>query len=305
MRVVDRRHVEYFLAVADAGGFTRAADQLRIAQPTLSQAIAALEREVGTALFHRVGRTVRLTSAGDALIEPARRVLRDFAVAEQSVAQVRGLAAGHLDIAAIPTLSHELSQLLGAYREAHPAVAVRCPELDAGRSVEAAVRSGECEVGLTELPLADSALVQIELGQQPFHLALPPGAVSPATFPLSRFDELEFIATPTGTSSRTRLEEALDHTKSGRRVIGVETGHREALIALVLAGAGAAFLPQSMAAQARELGATVVPTSPVIRRRYGLVHRAAPLSPAAQAFLRSAQDRHVATRRPARPNSRN
>ena len=124
---MDRRQVEYFLAVAGAGGFTRASLELRIAQPTLSQAIAALERELSTPVFHRLGRTVRLTSAGEALLEPARQVLRDFAVAQESVAEIRGLSAGRLDIAAIPTLAHELSQLVGAYRKAHPAIMLSCP----------------------------------------------------------------------------------------------------------------------------------------------------------------------------------
>ena len=147
------------------------------------------------------------------------------------------------------------------------------------------MRAGLCEVGLTELPTSEVGLVERRMGEQPFHLALPPGTKGRAAFPLARFGELEFVATPIGTSSRARLDEALSHSKTGRGVIGVETGHRDALVALVLAGAGAAFLPEPMAAQARQLGATVVPTHPVIRRRFGLIHRAAPLSPAALAFV--------------------
>lgn len=286
---MDRRQIEYFLAVADVGGFTRASVELRIAQPTLSQAIAALERELSTPLFHRLGRTVRLTSAGEALLEPARQVLRDFAVARESVAEVRGLAAGRLDIAAIPTLTHELSCLLGAYRKMHPAIALCCPELEAGGSVETTVSSGACEVGLTELPTTAVGLVEHEMGQQPFHLALPPGTKGRSAFPLTRFGELEFVATPVGTSSRARLDEAFSHSNDGRHMIAVETGHRDALIALVLAGAGAALLPEPMAAQARQLGATVVPTVPVIRRPFGLIHRTAPLSPAALAFVAGAR----------------
>jgi LysR family transcriptional regulator, carnitine catabolism transcriptional activator len=70
---VDRRQLEYFLAVAAHGSFTGAAAALRIAQPSLSHAINAVEREVGAQLFHRVSHGVTLTAAGEALLRPAHR----------------------------------------------------------------------------------------------------------------------------------------------------------------------------------------------------------------------------------------
>jgi DNA-binding transcriptional LysR family regulator len=165
-------------------------------------------------------------------------------------------------------------------------VSICCPELEAGKSVEAAVASGSCEVGLAELPVATKGLVAVELGQQPFHLVLAPGTAAPSRFPLAKLNQLDLVATPPGTSSRARLDEALEHANGEPpQPIKVETGHRDALIALVLAGAGAAFLPEPMAEQAAQLGATVVATTPVIRRRFGVIHRAAPLSPAARAVL--------------------
>ena len=283
---MDRRQLQLFVAVVDHDGFSRAADELGIAQPTLSQAIAALERTTGLQLFHRLGRGVRLTAAGEALLGPARQVLRDFTVAEDSVARVHGLTSGHLDIAAIPTLVQPLAELVGAFSRRYPGVVVRAPEIEAGSSAEEAVTAGTCELGLTELPPVSEQLLAVELGRQPFHLVLPPGTQAPARFPLARLGRLDFVATPAGTSSRARLDEALAHADpTATPMIRVETGHRDALIALVLAGAGAAFLPEPMADHAQRLGATVVPTTPVVSRRYGLVHRAAPLSPAAEAFV--------------------
>ena len=76
---MDARQLRFFLAVIDYEGFSKAAEQLYIAQPSLSQAIAGLERELGVALFHRVGRGVKPTDAGLNLIGPARQVLRDLA----------------------------------------------------------------------------------------------------------------------------------------------------------------------------------------------------------------------------------
>jgi len=271
--------------VVDHGGFSRAADELGVAQPSLSQSIAALEKKIGVELFHRLGRGVRLTAAGEALLEPARQILRDFTVAEDSVARVGALAGGTLDVAAIPTLVQPLAELVGEFRREHPEVVVRAPEVSAVDGVESAVVAGVCELGLTELPCSAEHLRSIELGRQPFQLVLPPSSEVVDPFPLRRFDRLRFAATPTGTSSRSRLDEALAHTRAGVADVCVETGHRDALIALVLAGAGAAFLPEPMAADARKLGATVASTTPVISRRYGIVHRPAPLSPAAQAFV--------------------
>ena len=140
---MERRQLRYFVSVVDNGGFGRAADALGVAQPTLSQAIATLERDTGVQLFHRLGRGVQLSSAGEALLGPARRILRDFSTAEDSVAQVRGLQAGSLDVAALPTLVHPLADMIGVFRVRHPQVVVRSPELDAGASVEAAVTSGD------------------------------------------------------------------------------------------------------------------------------------------------------------------
>jgi DNA-binding transcriptional LysR family regulator len=287
---VDRRQLRCFVAVVDHGGFSRAADELGVAQPSLSQSIAALEKKIGVELFHRLGRGVRLTAAGEALLEPVRQILRDFTVAEDSVARVGALAGGTLDVAAIPTLVQPLAELVGVFRRDHPEVVVRAPEVSAVDGVESAVAAGVCELGLTELPCSAEDLRSIELGRQPFQLVLPPSSEVVDPFPLRRFDRLRFVATPTGTSSRSRLDEALAHTRAGAADVCVETGHRDALIALVLAGAGAAFLPEPMAADARKLGAAVASTTPVISRRYGIVHRPAPLSPAAQAFVGLARE---------------
>src|SRR5437763_4983385 len=90
---MDLRQLEYLVAVVDHGGFTRAADALFVAQPSLSQGVRTLEAELGVPLFHRLGRRVELTSAGEALLEPARRMLRDATTARAAVAEVAGVAA--------------------------------------------------------------------------------------------------------------------------------------------------------------------------------------------------------------------
>ena len=88
---MDLRRLRLFMAVVDEGGFTRAAESEFVSQPSVSQAIRELEDELGTPLFHRVGRGVVLTAAGEALVGPARQALRDVESATAAVAAVVGL----------------------------------------------------------------------------------------------------------------------------------------------------------------------------------------------------------------------
>src|SRR6478735_3313424 len=126
---MDPRQLEYVVGVVDHGGFTRAAEALHVTQPALSQGIARLEAELGVLLFDRVGRTALLTAAGQAVLEPARQVLRDLRVLRTSVAAVAGLDAGSLEVVALPTLAIDpLARLIGAFRRAHPNVTVRAEQ---------------------------------------------------------------------------------------------------------------------------------------------------------------------------------
>ncbi len=128
---MDLRQLAIVVAVVDEGGFTSAADALEVSQPTVSQAVRALEVELGVELFLRSGRTVRLTAAGEALLEPARQALRDAATARAAVAEVAGLTAGHLDLVCLPTLAvAPTAELIGRFRRAHPGVTVRLAEPD-------------------------------------------------------------------------------------------------------------------------------------------------------------------------------
>src|SRR5512135_2285951 len=101
---MDLRQLRYAVAVVDHGGFTRAAEAMHVAQPSLSQSVRALEAELGTELFHRTPRSVVLTAAGEAFLGPARQALRDASNVQAAVAEVAGLQAGHLDVVCLPTL---------------------------------------------------------------------------------------------------------------------------------------------------------------------------------------------------------
>ncbi|GAB7003086.1 LysR substrate-binding domain-containing protein [Nocardioides sp. AN3] len=285
---MERRQLEYFIAVVDNGGFSRAAEAQHVTQPSLSQAINALEKDLDVTLFHRLGRQVKLTSAGEALLAPARQVLRDHAVARAAVANVRGGYSGTLDIASTPTVAaHPLSAVLGAFRKRYPGVSVRITDCDVPGGATAIVGGGQCEIGVVRLPKENGGLVSTSLGQQVYYLVLPPEAPVPPPGPaeLSLLGQLPLIATPPGTSSRERLQDALAIANVTEPNIVVETIYRATIVNLVAAGVGASFLPRHMALDAARLGAHVLETSPQVAHEIGIVRRNGPLSPAAKAFV--------------------
>jgi len=102
--LIELRHLRYFLAVAEASHFTRAAETLYISQPTLSQQIKQLEAELGTTLFDRIGKRVILTEAGEILRAHAQRVLVELEQA-QAVQELEGLQRGELTVGTVQTVN--------------------------------------------------------------------------------------------------------------------------------------------------------------------------------------------------------
>lgn len=283
---MDLRQIEYVVAVVDHGGFTKAAAACHVAQPSLSQSVRRLEAELGAPLFTRLGRTVELTEVGRDLLGPARRLLRGAESIRGVVAEHVALATGTLDLVALPTLvADPLVPLIGSFRAAHPSVRVRVAEPVTPTELLAAVWDGRCEVGLSEAGPVRDGLVARSLGDQELVAVLPPGAeVGPGPLPLEAFASLPMVLGPPLTSARELVERALGEI--GRTPdVAVETGQREALVPLVLTGAGATVLPPALAADAGRQGAVVRSLGPALTRSLALVHRAADLSPAAEAFL--------------------
>lgn len=286
---MDERRLRYFLAVVEEGGVTRAAARLHVAQPSLSQALRSLERELGVQLFQRVGRGLLISDAGRALIGPARQALISIDAARSAVGEVAATLRGTLRIAALPTLAVDpLADLLGRFRRAHPGVTVHVREPESAAGASTLVRDGEAEVALAHLPLREDGLLALDLGRQDLLFVLPPGEAlagdQGAALPTSELHSIPLILSPPGTSTRLLLEQAFAAVGVTPSV-AVETDSREAIVPLVLAGAGAALLPAPLAREAQRRGAAVRPADPPIARRIGLLRRPGPLSPAARAFL--------------------
>ncbi len=142
------RHLRYLIAVAEHGNFTRAAEELRISQPTLSQQIKQLERVVGAQLLDRSGRTVRPTDAGEAYVHYAKRVLRDLAAADRAVLDVADLSRGHLRLAVTPTFTvYLIGPLIDTLRSRHPGITVDVREMTQDH-IEASLHADELDLGI-------------------------------------------------------------------------------------------------------------------------------------------------------------
>jgi DNA-binding transcriptional LysR family regulator len=288
---MELRQLDYVLAVVDHGSFTKAAAAVHVSQPSLSDGIRRLEAELGVRLFDRLGRSVELTDAGRAIVGPARQLLRDRDGVLEAVAGVRSLEAGTIDFVALSTLAADpLGRLVGRFREAHPGVVVRIAAPDDLASVDAMVLDGRCELGLTELPPRREELVAVTLERQEIMAVCPPRTRLPAPgrLPVGRLREMPLVMTPRGLSTRDLLDRTLA-TAGVEPVVAVETSQREAIPTLVLGGAGTSFLPAGQAKALGEQGAVVARLVPTLTRTVGLVHRPAPLSPAARAFVELAR----------------
>ena len=283
---MERRHLEYFLAVAESGSFTRAAAMLSIAQPSLSHSIAALERELGSELFQRLGRGVKLTPAGEAFLEPARRTLRSFALAKGAVRSVAEGGFGRLSIISGTLWAIEpLVKMIGEFRLVYPAVQFTVTDPLTRSEVLDAVRSGEADFGLLDGTAPAGILASRWLVDHELVAVLPQRSpLSAVSVSVTDLVPLGLISTPRGTPLRALLDDQLELAGQPAEV-AVETAHLASVVPLVLAGAGAALLPEGLASDAAAKGARVVRLSPATRASVHIIWRAGRLNSLAEHFL--------------------
>jgi len=288
---MDARRLGYFLAVVDHGGFGRAAEQIHIAQPSLSQAIANLERELGVPLFHRVGRGVVLSEAGRELVEPARQVLRDLETARSIAQAVKGIRRGRLDMISMPSPGIEpLTAMMCRFAEEHPGITLNVDGAFTAEEVVSNVRTGVAEIGLLGAagPLHTAGLRVVPIGDQPLVLISPPDHDLPPgdTVRPSDFHGLRLIASQRGSLMRRFVDDLI---ANGTEIhLAAEIAHRTSILPLVLAGFGHAVMPESWTPLAERAGAVVHRIEHAWELHVSLVARPEGLTPAARAFVQMA-----------------
>ncbi|GLY08515.1 LysR family transcriptional regulator [Actinoplanes sp. NBRC 101535] len=284
---MDARQLSHFLAIVDHLNFNRAAEQLHIAQPSLSQSMSQLERELGVPLFHRVGRGIVLSDAGKQLVEPARQVIRDLDNAKAAVRSVQGLQRGRVELVAMPSPAMEpLGTITRVFTDTYPGMSLLVDAAFTPEEVVHAVKSGQSEVGLLGAASAPhtGGLDVLHIEDQPLVLISPP-SMSAASDVIGREDlaGMRLIVSRRGSLMRQLVDDVL---ASGVDVeLVVELEHRTSILPMVLDGVGHAVMPSSWAPLAQRTGARVRRIEPVSLLRISLVTRQGRLTPAAQAFV--------------------
>ncbi|WP_416062264.1 LysR family transcriptional regulator [Rhodococcus indonesiensis] len=284
---MDLRQIEYFLAVVDNGGVTRAAAQLRVAQPSLSQAVRKLEKDLGVELFHRVGRGLVLAPAGEALVGPARTILREVGAAENAVRDVGAMRGGRIDVASLSDLSSDpLSVWVAKFRHQYPDIRFHVEERDETTDVVSLVKSGACELGILALPLPAEELVGEELIDQHLVLVCPPGTDArwPDPVPIEQLSGVPFVMSGRGTATRDFIERSL-RLHGVEPDVAVEVRQRGAVLPIVLAGGGVSIVALRSGLDAILRGGVVRELSPRLTRKMGVVHRPGRITEASTEFL--------------------
>jgi LysR family transcriptional activator of glutamate synthase operon len=283
---MELRQLRYTEAVARHRHFTRAADELHVAQSALSHQIRKLEAELGIQLFERTSRSVIPTEAGQAVAARARRVLSDVGDISGEIDELRGLIRGRVAIGALlPAGDLDVPDLLARFSEAHPGIEVGLREGTAGDML-ALLADDEVDAAFSllsdELP---PTLASEELSQEEIVAAFPPGHAPRRR--RVRAAELagRSLVTPRSGSATKHALDAFFAAAGEPLQVSLESGDVFLLRCLVSGGFGAAVLPRSLTRRAgppldvRSLEPRI--TLPVaLLWRAGRHH-----SPAARAFL--------------------
>ncbi|WP_059009160.1 LysR family transcriptional regulator [Streptomyces specialis] len=269
------QQLRYFTAVAETLHFTRAAHREHVAQPSLSQQIRALERELGAELFHRARGHISLTDAGAALLPLARRILADTETARREVQEVARLRRGRVRLGATPSLCASLVPgVLRAFRDAYPGVELFVHE-DGSQDLVRILAAGELDLALiiTPLPGQAPALATRELLREDLVVISSPAAPAPVTGRRIRVADLRdrpLVMFRHGYDLR-ELTLAACHGAGFEPSFSVEGGEMDAVLGFVRAGLGVAVVP-SMVAERSGLRATpFVP--PGLHRTISVAHR--------------------------------
>jgi LysR family hydrogen peroxide-inducible transcriptional activator len=282
--LMELHQLRYFCAIVRAGNFTRAAEQLGIAQPSLSQQIRALEKSVGAPLFERLGRSVRLTAHGEALNRPALDILQRVAEAEASLASLQQGVRGRLRVGVIPTIMPYLvAPRVRSFLETFPDVDLQFTEDTTSQLIEQ-LKAGDLDIVVAGLPIRNPDIVCSELFRERLFLAVAlrhPLAQQPNVH-LHHIQNERFLLLKEGHCLRDDVLMACNRAKAELHSV-FETNQLESIFQLVRANFGLTLIPAM--AKEHATGCTLIPLSLDVFRRVGYLRvRRHPVSLSMRAF---------------------
>jgi DNA-binding transcriptional LysR family regulator len=284
---VTLQQLAYFVALADVGSFTGAADSLRVAQPTLSRQVKALEDELGSPLVQRTRHALILTPAGEAVLPLARRMLADMESARTAVAELVGLQRGRVRVGATPSLCiGVMADVLRTFHKRHPAIALELAEGGSQLLVES-LQHNEIDLALVVVPTEGLApgLELTPVLRERLSVASPSAERPPSSRGSMTVRELgrrALVVPRKGYDVREVTLAACAEAGVAPR-FAVEGGEMDAVLRLVEAGTGVAVVPDIVFTGRPRLLRTAL--TPALYRTVALARRADLVpSQAAQAF---------------------
>lgn len=283
---MDISALQAFLAVAESGSFSRAAERIYLTQPAISKRIATLEKEIDARLFDRIGRGIHLTPAGEALLTRARNVLKELDDVKRGIANLSGEITGELLVATSHHIGlHRLPGPLKRFHETYTQVRLNLQFMDSEKACQGVAR-GDLELAVVTLPPKAAAPLKVEkIWDDPLDIVVSPGhpLARELHVTMSRLLDYPAILPGPGTYTREIILNAFGRLRD-RIQVGMATNYLEVLKMLAAIGLGWSALPRTMIDE----GLNVVQIEKVgIRRELGIVtHEKRTLSNAGQAMIR-------------------
>jgi LysR family hydrogen peroxide-inducible transcriptional activator len=279
--------LRYFLAIAQTGSFTGAAQACHVSQPSLSSQVAKLEDELGGPLIERSRKGARLTQRGELFRGRAAEALRQLESGRYELEELTGLKRGSVTLGCLPTTgAYLLPPLLKAFGKAHPEIQVGLRE-ESSPGLTQAILASDVELAITDEAGLGAGIQAETLFSEPLWIALPPGHrfQSRKKLDLASLAGEPLILMKSGHGFRKIVLDALAKAGVDAKVVH-DSGEIETVQALVQAGLGISLVP----AMVKRRGLTYVEIKPptpsrtlLLARREGSV-----LSPAAEALRRMA-----------------
>jgi len=249
------RHLRYLLAVADHGGFTRAAEALHVSQPTLSQQIRQLEETLGVSLFDRTSRTVKPTDAGEAYIECARRVLVELEAGKRALHDVKDLSRGTLRLAMTPTfMAYLVGPLVRDYVARYPNIHLQIFELSMD-DIEAGLVDDSLDIAIAFTQVRNADIESIPAFTETLGVMVGrdhPLYESQVGLSAHEVAQLEFALLAPDFVTRTRIDEYFAQEQITPKVV-IEVNSVSTLLEVIRHTAIATILPEPIATEDRAL----------------------------------------------------
>jgi DNA-binding transcriptional LysR family regulator len=246
---MDLRQLEIIRAIADTGSFTAAGEKLHVSQSAISRQILLLEDELGEPVFHRIGRRIRITPAGESLLQLSHRVFQDLQDTVSLISDKRESLRGTIRLVGGMTVClYVFPVLLSEVRRVHPHLDMKVTVGSGERSI-AMLRSGAGDLGLLTLPVEASDLVSVPVLHEELLLVTYPAhpfAKKKTITPLD-LDKQPFVLFETGSITRRLVEEFFARERIAPEII-METENVEIIKAMVRSGLGISIIPWQAAA---------------------------------------------------------